>query len=61
MSFLYDSENAMSKVDSSDLGPTEAAQEGVSPEHGVDEEHKIIEGAGEQPAGSTRENELNLG
>lgn len=51
MSFLYDSENAMSKVDSSNLGPTEAAQEGVSPEHGVDEEHKIIDGAGEQPAG----------
>ena len=47
----------MAKVDTSDLGPTETAQEGVNPELGVDEERKVIEGAGEQPA----TNELNLG
>lgn len=55
------SENEFSKVDTSDLGPTEATQEG-GPELGVDEEHKIIDGAKEQPVGLTRDNsEMNLG
>ena len=56
-------ENRMAKVDTSDLGPSAAGavdQEGQNPERN-DEEHKIIEGAGDAAAGSTRENDLNLG
>ena len=45
----------MAKVDTSDLGPNvngSADQEGVNQErNGVDEEHKIIEGAGEVAPG----------
>jgi len=54
----------MAKVDTSDLGPGPTGdQEGVAPErNGVDEERKIIEGAGDSAAnGQKRDNELNLG
>lgn len=56
----------MAKVDTSDLGPSPGGsgdQEGVAPErNGVDEERKIIEGAGDSAAnGQQRDNELNLG
>ena len=55
----------MAKVDTSDLGPNtngSVDQEGVNQErNGVDEEHKIIEGAGEGTSGQNRENDLNLG
>ena len=58
-------ENAMAKVDTSDLGPSQNSasdKEGVNQElNGVDEEHKMIEGAGEAAAGQNRDNDLNLG
>ena len=58
-------ENAMAKVDTSDLGPSQNSttdKEGVNQElNGVDEEHKMIEGAGDAAAGQSRDNDLNLG
>ena len=55
----------MAKVDTSDLGPSQNSatdKEGVNQElNGVDEEHKMIEGAGDAAAGQSRDNDLNLG
>ena len=50
----------MAKVDTSDLGPNANEKESVDPERN-NEEHKIIEGAGDSAPSQTRENELNLG